>query len=138
MQIKPKLDLLGVALIAVGNGSIKWAKKFRRSVGFTGAIYTDPDADCFRAMNLPRLSTWQALKRFINGKFFAIYKSTKEKFDLADTEGDGLQTGGVFVVGPGAGRPLSYWFKEVDEDVDEFADLNAILMTAGWTPEMDA
>lgn len=42
-------------------------------------------------------------------------------------QGDGQQTGGVFVVGPGEQSEILFSFKESDAAPDEMADNDAIL-----------
>jgi len=137
MQIKPNLDQLGVPLIVVGNGSKRFAQKFKEGIKFTGEIYLDPESKSFKALSLPRLSAWQAVKRFFfESKTVKFFKSLKKTYQSSDLEGDGQQTGGVFVVGPGIGRPMRYVFREHENETDSFADLDAILAASGWTKDM--
>jgi len=137
MQIKPNLDQLGVPLIVVGNGSKRFAQKFKEGIKYTGEIYLDPESKSFKQLGLPRLSAWQALKRFFfESKTVKFFKSLSKTYQSSDLEGDGQQTGGVFVVGPGIGRPMRYVFREHENDADSFADLNTILAAAGWTKDM--
>jgi len=137
MQIKPNLDQLGVPLIVVGNGSKRFAQKFKEGIKFPGEIYLDPESKSFKALALPRLSAWQAVKRFFfESKTVRFFKSLKKTYQSSDLEGDGQQTGGVFVVGPGSGRPMRYTFREHENDAESFADLDAILAAAGWTKDM--
>ena len=49
------------------------------------------------------------------------------QFPGNDIRGDGQQTGGVFVLGPGKGKEILYAFREVDGGPCEFSDNNAIL-----------
>jgi len=137
MQIKPNLDQLGVPLIVVGNGSKRFAQKFKEGIKFNGEIYLDPESKSFKALGLPRLSAWQAVKRFFfDSKAVKFFKGLKKTYRNADLEGDGQQTGGVFVVGPGIGRPMRYVFREHENDTETFADLDAILEASGWTKGM--
>eukprot|EP00456_Euglypha_rotunda_P032418 TRINITY_DN25125_c0_g1_i6.p1 TRINITY_DN25125_c0_g1~~TRINITY_DN25125_c0_g1_i6.p1 ORF type:complete len:156 (-),score=37.75 TRINITY_DN25125_c0_g1_i6:19-486(-) len=135
MQIKPQLDKLGVPIIAVGNGNARFAKKFKEALKFDGNVYLDTDCKMFKVAALPRLSIWQAVKRFFNGTARAFYAKLSKNYSQSDLEGDGQQTGGVFVVGPGVGRPLRFSFRESDYDPDVFADNKEILKAVGWTEE---
>jgi len=139
MQIKPQLDHLGIPLLAIGNGSKLFARGFITSTPFTGHVFVDPDSLCFKAMELKRLTLWQALRHFFNSTARAAFKTLREKREAkGDLLGDGQQTGGVFVVGPGERSTLSYIFKEQDHPVgvDNFADVKAILQACGWTEQM--
>jgi len=104
---------------------------------FPGDVFYDPTAESFKALNLPRLSVWQALKRFLSNKARVVYGKLAQEYD-SDLEGEGLQTGGVFVVGPGIGKKLSFYYKEADEDMDVFAEARDVLAACGWTPAMEA
>jgi len=42
-------------------------------------------------------------------------------------KGDGQQTGGVFVLGPGIGEDIIYSFKEIENDVTSFANTEDII-----------
>jgi len=126
-----------VPLIVVGNGSKRFAQKFKEGIKFSGEIYLDPESKSFKALSLPRLSAWQAVKRFFfDSKAVKFFKGLKKNYANSDLEGDGQQTGGVFVVGPGIGRAMRYSFREHENDTDTFADLDAILEASGWTKDM--
>jgi len=135
MQIKPKLDHLGIPLIAVGNGSKRFALKFKTALEWEGPIYLDTECNTFKALQLAKLTIWQAIKRFFSREARNYYKQLSKVYTSADLEGDGTQTGGVFVLGPGVGRPLRFSFRENENDTDVFADNEAILKAAGWTKE---
>ena len=62
---------------------------------------------------------------FLNPSALSSYNGFKSKYGAADMEGDGQQTGGVFVISP-EGKML-YSFKESDHDPDVFADNKAIV-----------
>ena len=47
------------------------------------------------------------------------------------SKGDGQQTGGIFVVGPGVKKALKYSFREADAEPTEFADLEKIYEACG-------
>jgi len=136
MQLKPKLDQIGVPLIIVGNGPTKAAEKYKAGLKWNGEVLTDPESKMYKLMQLPRLSAFAALKRFLGRRVIKMYKKLSKEYTSADAEGDGQQTGGVFVVGPGAGRPVRYSFIESDNEPDQFAEIDSVLYAAGWTPDM--
>mmetsp|Transcript_148442 Transcript_148442/g.210832 ORF Transcript_148442/g.210832 Transcript_148442/m.210832 type:complete len:134 (-) Transcript_148442:258-659(-) len=128
MAMKDQLDQLGVGVVAVGNGSPMFAKKFAESIPFEGDIFIDEESLTYKAASLERLSLWATLKRFFfNGGARALWKSASDKYENADLQGDGQQTGGVFVVGPGEKSDILYSFKESEAAPDEMADNEAIL-----------
>jgi len=132
MEIKPQLDQMGVRLIGIGTGSKIFGKKFRDLLPFTGEIFIDPEFAAFKAKGLPRLSAWEVTKRFIiSWTAVSHYKSLSSKYRSSDTDGDGQQTGGVFVIGPDPSHPekkrILYSFHEIENDVSTFADIEAIL-----------
>jgi len=96
----------------------------------------DHDSNAFKALKLPRLTTWQVISRF----FFSLTsikfaRSISGLYPQSDLEGDGQQTGGVFVVGPGEDSEIQYKFLEGDHDVDQFADLKEVYKACGGNPE---
>jgi len=124
-------------LVVVGaTHKVKHAITFKNRLRFPGEIYFDPGYTAFKALNCPRLGVWEAAKKYLNQKVVATLKALSSKYQ-ADTEGDGLQTGAVVVVGPGANKPLLYHWKEVDEEPDAFAPPEEILRVCGWTEEME-
>jgi len=128
MDIKPNLDQMNVRLVAVGNGSANFARKFQNGLPFSGEIYLDPESKTYQALSLHRLSFWEVTKRF----FFSLStlrfsQANSKNYAASDLEGDGQQTGGVFVVGPGRGKDILYSFKENEHPAEVFADNNAIL-----------
>jgi len=132
MELKPQLDQMGVSLIGVGTGSKIFGKKFRDLLPFTGEVYIDPECATFKAKGLHRLTAWEVVKRFIvSWTAISFYKTISAKYQSSDTEGDGQQTGGVFVIGPDPSHPekkkLLYSFHESEHEVSVFADPEAIL-----------
>lgn len=126
MSIKPQLDQLGVRLIAVGTGNKNFAQKFQKGLPFEGEVYLDPEANSFRALSLKRLSVWEVTKRFVlSSTALGFYKKKSKEYASSDVQGDGQQTGGVFVVGPK--DRLYYSFIENEHEVTEFANPEDIL-----------
>lgn len=132
-QLKPQLDAMGVQLVAVGLGSPEAAAAFKTASQFPGVVLCDTEAKVFAALTLRRMTTWEALKRFVFS--FAVLGAFKRansqfandsRFDSTGSN-QGTQTGGVFVVGPAAAPDFSYAFVESDHDADAEADKSAII-----------
>jgi len=133
MALEKDLQAKGVSLVAIGNGSQNFAKKFRSSVNWPGPVFIDKDSAIYKAMGLKRMSKWEVAKRFfLSFSFMSFYrKELSSLSDKSDMEGDGHQTGAVFVVGPGEESDPIYCFREGDNAVDTFADTAAILAAVG-------
>jgi len=132
MDIKPRLDETGAKIVAIGNGSAAFAKKFRDGLPFQGDIYLDPEAKTFQALNLRRLSMWEIMTRFLMSfSAIAFSRSISARYQSSDMQGDGMQTGGIFVVGSDpkdlTRKKILYAFVESENNVDAFADTEAIV-----------
>jgi prostamide/prostaglandin F2alpha synthase len=126
MALKPALDEHGVRLIAVGNGDFAMAKQFKEGLNWPGEVYLDPDSTSYKAIHLKRLSNWEVAKRYFTSlRVLSWFKNNPHKAQNQD--GDGFQTGGVFIVGPGAGSSVIFSFKEIDNDPLSFPIPEAIL-----------
>ncbi|KNC79026.1 hypothetical protein SARC_08567 [Sphaeroforma arctica JP610] len=125
MDIKPEIEKAGAQLVAIGTGNQMFAKGFVEGVPFTGDVYRDPPAATFKAMNLTRLGYWEVMKRFFfNLSSLSWSQENKEKYPTSNMEGDGLQTGAVYVIATDG--TIKYQFIENDNEVDVFADTEAI------------
>lgn len=128
MDLKPQIDQLGIKTIAVGTGSKFFAEKFQKGLPFEGDIFLDPEANSFKAMSLPRLSTWETIKRFfLSPSSIFFYQKISSEYPASDMEGDGKQTGGVFVMAQGKENVSLYSFQESEHSTDQFADNEKIL-----------
>lgn len=114
--------------MVVGNGSVYFAKQFQESLPWPGEIYLDSTSSAFAAVNLPRLSAWQAAKRWLPA--VSWFSNEGKRYKGHNMKGDGLQTGGVFLIGPGAGSRVQFAFKEADNDALIFADGAALVAAA--------
>jgi len=91
-------------------------------------VFLDPESKAFAAANLPRLSVWQTMKRFmLNLTAIAFFKDLSSKYPNSDIQGDGQQTGGVFVVGPGGGKNVLFAFREYENEVTQFVDTDELI-----------
>lgn len=86
----------------------------------------DPQAAVYKQLQLPRLGMFAAAARFLlNPSVVSFYRKLSKKYPASDLEGDGQQTGGVFVISP-EGKIL-YGFRENDANPETFADGKAIV-----------
>eukprot|EP01115_Flamella_aegyptia_P013716 TRINITY_DN7459_c0_g1_i1.p1 TRINITY_DN7459_c0_g1~~TRINITY_DN7459_c0_g1_i1.p1 ORF type:complete len:172 (+),score=44.92 TRINITY_DN7459_c0_g1_i1:201-716(+) len=119
---------MGVDLVAVGNGNTLFAKGFKEGIPFEGEVLIDETSTVFQKASLPRLSVWQTLKRFLmNLSLLSLYSSLGNDYPNSNLNGDGQQTGAVYVLGPGKDSKILYSFRENDNDPETFADIDAIL-----------
>lgn len=126
-------------MVAVGNGTPLFGRGFRLSMSWDEPIFLDKESTVYKALALPRLTTWQLIKRFFaNLSSLKLYKSISKDLPGSNTEGDGAQTGAVFVCGPGANAPIPFIFKEADYDATTFVDINKLLASVGIDPSAPA
>jgi len=92
-----------------------------------GEIYLDSSSSAFEAVNLPRLTAFQGLKRWLPA--VSWFKKEGKRYNH-NMQGDGFQTGGVFLIGPGEGSRVLFSFKEADNDALVFADGDALVKAA--------
>jgi len=131
LDVAPRLNALGVKLVVVGNGSAYFANQFKQNLPWPGEIYLDTTSSAFQAVNLPRLSLMQGVKRWLTTLSWFKKVGTRYKHNM---EGDGFQTGGVFLIGPGEGSRVQFSFKEADNDALTFADGEALVQAAAQPP----
>jgi len=126
MELKAALDKAGVAVkfIAVGSGSKHFSDKFKLGVPWEGSVYLDETYTTHKAINLIRFSAWQALKRWFSPKALSFSKKLFARFKRANMKGDGLQSGGIFIVGPGVDSPIQFSFLEAESSVDVGANIH--------------
>jgi len=122
------VNQLGYKLVAVGTGNRFFAKGFIEALPWTGSVLLDPQANAFKAANLPRWGLGAVIWRFFMGwSVLSFGKKLKAKHPKSNMEGDGLQSGGVYVLGKGDKTDVLFEFREADNPVDVFADNEAIL-----------
>jgi hypothetical protein len=91
-QIRSK----GAELYVIGNGSPSFIEGFREETKYTGAIYTDPSLEVYKAAELKR-GVIKTLNPFAIG---ATVKAFKNGSRQVGRQGDPWQQGGVLVVAP--------------------------------------
>lgn len=132
MKQKQKFDQAGVKVVAIGNGSPLFAKGFKEQLPFEGEMYLDNDSEVFKALELKRLGMWEATKTyFMSWSVLKFFKDQMANYPASNTNGDGLQTGGVFVVSSAPEEKVLYSFIENEHPADTFADVDEILRACG-------
>lgn len=116
MQLHRRHDEIraaGAELHVIGNGSPMFIDGFRETSGWTGAIYTDPSLEVYKAAGLQR-----GVFKVLHPKAaFAALGALRGGFRQGRTQGDSLQQGGVLVIAPSGEVVWSH--------VSEFAGDNA-------------
>jgi hypothetical protein len=122
MDIKGKLDEVGVSLVAIGSGSLGGARHFIEKIHFTGEMFVNQNLSAYRAFRLQRgLLETLGPAALIHG-----IKAMREGFRQGRTDGDIWQQGGVFVMGP-ANKLI---FQHRNKFAGDHADLDAVLAAA--------
>ena len=99
MQLHRDLDAIHRAnaeLYVIGNGTPSFIAGFRDETGFTGAVYTDPSLEVYKAAELKR-SVARTLDPRSLGKAFRAFRDGQRQ---GRTQGDAWQQGGVLAVAP--------------------------------------
>jgi hypothetical protein len=129
MELKHALDKAGVNCnyVAVGGGT-KWASdKFKFGTPWEGEILLDATHATHKAMKLQRFSVWQAMRRYyLSHKTLQFSKGLYDRFKHSDFVGDAMQSGGVFVLGPGTNSAVEYSFVEAEGAADAVCDVFAM------------
>eukprot|EP00123_Amoebidium_parasiticum_P007282 comp18015_c0_seq1/m.18498 comp18015_c0_seq1/g.18498 ORF comp18015_c0_seq1/g.18498 comp18015_c0_seq1/m.18498 type:complete len:136 (-) comp18015_c0_seq1:498-905(-) len=126
MDIKPELDQLGVKLVAIGTGNRYFANQFISGLPFSGEVYLDPEAKSFQALKLPRWGMLSTLWRFVKSLAATNwYNENAKKYATANMEGDGQQSGGIFVVSQKG--EIVFSFKEDEQPPEVFCEGSVVL-----------
>lgn len=91
---KQDIEAAGARLVLIGNGTPNFIEGFRERTGYTGPIYTDPDRELYRELELKRSVGSAVNLRSMGRAFSALRKGHRQ----TRTQGDPWQQGGVFVV----------------------------------------
>jgi hypothetical protein len=89
---------LGGALVVVGSGSPRQARRFQEDVGWEGAVLSNPDLGAFAAAGMKRSLVSTLLRPKVLGHALRAFRSGARQ---AHTQGDSWQLGGVLVLRPG-------------------------------------
>jgi hypothetical protein len=99
VQLHRDIDLIhgaGAELYVIGNGSPSFIEGFREQTQWTGAVYTDPSLDVYRAASLKRGVMRTLDPRALGKTIGAFVRGHRQGL----TRGDAWQQGGVLVIAP--------------------------------------
>ncbi|EFA74551.1 hypothetical protein PPL_00049 [Heterostelium album PN500] len=122
-SLKPKLDRMGIALIAIGFERVG-LEDFIAGGFFNGEIYIDRSRSVYRALSLKRMGFWDTTIGLMDPRLSVYRKEAKEKGLPSNFRGDGLQLGATLVVGP---KPQGAHYDFRQKNFLDVFDLNKIL-----------
>lgn len=119
MARMPEIERRGAVIVVVGPARPEHIAAFRQATGYGGALYVDPALRAFRTAGLVHgwASTYHPLAVAKGVKAFA------QGFRQGARQGDVVQQGGTFVLGPG--DRLRYEWR--DSFAGDNADLDAVV-----------
>jgi hypothetical protein len=122
IKIYPRLEELGIRVIAVGTGPPDAAQKFAQETNFPGRIVTDPSRAIYRAFNCKR-----GLRLCMGKRTLAAAKMARaEGYSQGAAAGDLYQLGGVFLLS----RDDGILYQHISMFAGDSADLRDMLMAA--------
>jgi len=126
MELKTLLDKAGVTVqfVVVGAGTKNFSDRFKLGVPWEGSLFLDETHSAHKAINLKRFSAWQGFKRWFTPTALKYGKSLFARFKKANMTGDGLQSGGIFILGPEKDSAIEFTFLESESAVDSGADIS--------------
>ena len=128
MRRLPEIEARGAALVVVGPSRPEHITGFRTAMGYTGPLLVDPALRAFRAAGLQRsrASTYHPLA--VLKAVIAVAQGHRQ----TGRQGDILQQGGTFVLGPGD----RVHFEWRDRYAGHHADLRKVVeaIPSGATP----
>mmetsp|Transcript_6137 Transcript_6137/g.8562 ORF Transcript_6137/g.8562 Transcript_6137/m.8562 type:complete len:105 (+) Transcript_6137:419-733(+) len=98
------------------------ANQFYLDFPFAGEIYIDPSLQSYQKFSLPRGIAATLLP---NSHWFSMLKSAAKNPQVSQkgVQGDALQQGGTFVIGPGE----KMLFSHINQGTGDHADIKEIL-----------
>ena len=122
VKIYPRLEELGVQVIAVGTGQPEAAAKFKSETNFPGRIVTDPTRTLYRAFNCKR-----GIRLCLGKRTLAAARLARnEGYEQGPSNGDLYQLGGVFLLT----RQDGILFQHIAMFAGDSADLREMLNAA--------
>lgn len=121
-----EIHAAGAEVYVIGNGAPTFIEGFREATGWTGAVYTDPSLEVYKAAGLRR------------GVFTVIHPraaiaalgALRGGFKQGATQGDQLQQGGVVVVAPSGEVVWAHVSEYAGDNADPDAIVAALRRTA--------
>ena len=100
----PGFEAQGARVLILGNGFPGQAQVFRDEFDLGERLVTDPDLDCYRA-----LETSRGLRSTFDFRMIpAVFRAFKAGFRQSGVQGDAMQLGGVFLLLPNGTLPWAY------------------------------
>lgn len=125
LQGKSQLDAAGCKLAFVSNGTVEAATKFVKELPYNGELYLDPTGSTYKALGFKKFSLPKMLARIF--KSLSAIKNITKSEKAHDMKGDGNQTGGIVVIGPGVGAQPAFTYVEGDHAMDHMCTFEEIL-----------
>jgi len=132
MQIESLADIAvdlkrhHVDIVAIGNGNKYFATQFRRSYNtMEYELYVDEKLESYKSFLLPR-STAATLLPSVHWISMLRKLVSDPKVAPGKVQGDAIQQGGLFVIGPGD----VIWFRHVNKATGDHADVQEVLKIA--------
>ena len=129
-KAREEFEKAGLGRAVIGNGPPDRIAGFRKTTGWSGPIYTDPDKAVYNALAFKHgMGGMMGLKSMAS-----LVKSLVSGHGSAAIQGDALQQGGVLVAGPGDAAHFFYRNKEAGD----YPAASAILAAGKARPEGEA
>jgi len=110
-----------ITLVTIGNGNTNFAMKFKEDYPYIGELYTDTKLKSYQAFQLER-GIWETFGP--NKDTFGMISTVLTgKASMGKVEGDALQQGGTFLIGPGNQVQFAY----TNQNTGDHPDIESIL-----------
>ena len=124
-RIADAVHAKGAELAVVGNGDLRFARRFASEAGLTTPLYVDTQREAYRGLGMRR-DVASALNPAVLGN---AWRALRDGFRQTSVLGDPWQMGGVLVVLPG-GRVAYRYLSRAAGDHPAVAELLAALPDA--------
>ncbi|MDZ7728736.1 MAG: peroxiredoxin-like family protein [Dehalococcoidia bacterium] len=103
-KVTDRIHAAGGELVIVGNGGPEHVQWFVEDFGVQTPVYTDPEAQAYRAVGAKR----GLLTAMNPGSIRAALGARRKGYKQTQTMGDAWQQGGVFIILPDGSMPFRY------------------------------
>ncbi|OWF38577.1 thioredoxin-like protein AAED1 [Mizuhopecten yessoensis] len=124
------LQAANVRIVVIGPAPCKFIKPFKKETGFNYTLYTDPEREIYKALNLKEKMEHgddKNNKHVKQNVIMGVLRSTWKAMRVQEYEGNIKQQGGAFVLGPGD----AVHFAHIDENSLDHTPINDLLEKAG-------
>lgn len=124
----PPSHFNSVRMIVIGCAPYKFIEGFRKETQYLGELYCDPEREIYQTLGLPNtMGTVTSKSSHVKSSTLGgILNSTWRGLKSMALQGNVLQQGGAFVLGPGG----EIFFAHQDQHPHDHADINALLAAA--------